>query len=255
MNGSLREDARAGFTWYPGDWLSDEGVRSVSFAAKGLWIGMLCLMARSAKRGKLLDHVGANADSKWLANQLGGEPKEIDLLLAELERENVFSRHEGGIICRKMWRPTNLSEIRAEAGRLGALAKHQQTNVAKPGNGGKGKERNGTEGSSMDVVHAVDMPLSLRTPAFLKAWADWRQYRKETRHALTPSTSARQLKKLEAVGPAVAVAMIEQSIEKGWRGLFEVQEDGQGKKQEYNASDRLRPASEVIAKLKGNPDE
>ncbi|MBA7561089.1 hypothetical protein ES708_02724 [subsurface metagenome] len=174
MNGSLREDARAGFTWFPGDWLSDEGVRSVSFAAKGLWIGMLCLMARSAKRGKLLTNVLANGDSKWLAKQLGGTAEEIDTLLAELERERVFSRHEGAIICRKMWRQTDLSDKRAEAGRLGALAKHQQNESGKTQQNlaTVGKDRNGRDRSgSFDFDQFWSLyPRKVGKKAASKAW-------------------------------------------------------------------------------------
>ena len=145
---SLRDDSRSGFTWFPGDWLADEGVKNVSFAAKGLWIGMICLMFRSPRKGLLLKQTGVPADSQYLANQLGGRAEDIDVLIAELEREQVFSRHEtGAILCRKMWRPTDLSEKRAEAGRLGGLAKGQQQDgkqtEAKPSNGRKGKERKG----------------------------------------------------------------------------------------------------------------
>jgi len=166
MNGSLRDDVRAGFTWYPGDWLSAEDLRSVSFAAKGLWIGMLCLMARSAKRGKLLDHVGANADSKWIANQLGGTVEEIDALVAELEAARVFSRDDGGIICRKMWRPTDLSEKRAEAGRLGAEAKRQQKEDSKrqQNSATAGTDRKGKESLPKEVSVVVDAWNELGRP-------------------------------------------------------------------------------------------
>ena len=151
-NHSLREDRRAGFTWFPADWLSDEGVKSVSFAAKGLWIGMICLMFRSPRKGMLLKQTGDVADSNYLANQLGGRAEDIDVLLAELEREQVFSRYENGaIVCRKMWAVTEISEKRAEAGRQGGLAKAKQSDVkqkvAKPSNRRKGEEGIGREGN------------------------------------------------------------------------------------------------------------
>ena len=73
-----------------------------------------------------------------------------------------------------------------------------------------------------------DIPESLATPAFLSAWDDWQRYRKERRKKLTPITIERQLAKLAKAGPDTAVAMIEQSIENGWIGLFEVKEDRRG---------------------------
>ncbi len=138
---SLREDRRAGFTWFPADWLADEGVRAVSFAADGLWTGMICLMARSPRKGMLLRPNGSAVDADYLAKQLGGTPAEIEGLLKELEDESVFSRIEGHIICRRMWRKTELSETRASAGRKGGLAKGKQN----PSNGRIGRERKGKE--------------------------------------------------------------------------------------------------------------
>ena len=230
-NNSNRDNVRAGFTWYPGDWLSAEDLRSVSFAAKGLWIGMICLMARSAKCGKLLDHLQQNADSKWLAKQLGGTPEEVDVLLAELESAKVFSRDNGGIVCRKMWRPTGISEKRADAGRLGALAKQQQIQaiiLAKSSNGGYGKDVVVSLTQEDVVVWNDDVPVSLRKDEFAKAWENWILHRREIGHALKPSTARAQWKKLGVVGSAEAVKMIEQSIEQGWQGLFPVKEQSHG---------------------------
>lgn len=66
------------------------------------------------------------------------------------------------------------------------------------------------------------LPPRLDCPDFRKAWADWAQHRAEIRKPLTPTTASRQLKKLAKYDPATAVAMLEQSIERGWAGLFEI---------------------------------
>lgn len=68
------------------------------------------------------------------------------------------------------------------------------------------------------------IPESLNTPDFLVAWSDWITYRKEKKQQVTPSTATRQLKKLAAYPVTVAIGMIEQSIEKGWQGLFELKD-------------------------------
>ena len=39
--------------FYPGDWFKDPALRSVSLAARGLWIDMLCLMFEGDHRGYL----------------------------------------------------------------------------------------------------------------------------------------------------------------------------------------------------------
>ena len=38
------------FQFYPGDWMKDPGLRSVSLEARGLWIDMLCLLFESGRR-------------------------------------------------------------------------------------------------------------------------------------------------------------------------------------------------------------
>ncbi len=73
-----------------------------------------------------------------------------------------------------------------------------------------------------------EIPAELDTEAFRSSWSDWQAYRAETKKKLTPSTITRQLKKLAAMGPDAAVASIEQSIERGWQGLFEPKADGGG---------------------------
>lgn len=71
-----------------------------------------------------------------------------------------------------------------------------------------------------------DIPVSLNSEPFRKAWADWRQHRTEIRHKLTPTQSAKQLSKLEEMGAVRAIAAIEFSIRNGWQGIFE--ETGKG---------------------------
>jgi hypothetical protein len=66
----------------------------------------------------------------------------------------------------------------------------------------------------------VAIPEVLDTPDFLKVWEEWKAYRKELRKPVTPTTARRQLEHLAECGPAAAAAMILQSIEHGWQGLF-----------------------------------
>lgn len=52
-----------------------------------------------------------------------------------------------------------------------------------------------------------------------EVWAEWEQYRKESRKKLTPTTIKRQLALLEK-HKEDHVAIIEKSIQNGWTGLF-----------------------------------
>lgn len=59
------------------------------------------------------------------------------------------------------------------------------------------------------------------SPAFVAAFDAWLKHRREIKRPLTPSTMARQCKKLVEWGLDKAISSIEQSIENGWVGLFE----------------------------------
>lgn len=67
-----------------------------------------------------------------------------------------------------------------------------------------------------------DLPASLITPAFTRAWGDWLTYRRERKLAAYKATTLkRQLAALEAWGEAAAVAAIDASIRNNWQGIFE----------------------------------
>jgi hypothetical protein len=64
------------------------------------------------------------------------------------------------------------------------------------------------------------LPENLRTPAFEACWATWLIHLKAKRKSPTPPTQQFQLKKMSKLGPARAIEAIENSIEKGWQGIF-----------------------------------
>ncbi len=107
------------FQFYPGDWMKDTGLRSVSFVAKGLWIEMLCLMFESEKRGYL--QVNGNPPTKeQLARMTNSSLAEVTRGLDELKAAGVFSQTGTGIIfSRRMLRDNEIRNKRARAGKMG----------------------------------------------------------------------------------------------------------------------------------------
>ncbi len=79
-----------------------------------------------------------------------------------------------------------------------------------------------------NIKKAIDIPDSLNTPLFFKTWDIWIQYKKERREKMPDTTINFQIRKLSKT-PNDAVEMINQSIENGWKGLFEIK--GTNKKQ------------------------
>lgn len=63
---------------------------------------------------------------------------------------------------------------------------------------------------------------------FLSVWQEWEQYRLECKKKLTRSTAKKQIALLGARPEKVAIAMINQSIQNGWQGIFEIKQDANG---------------------------
>ena len=82
-------------------WLSDEAVRSCSLEARGLWIDMISLMAKSEIHGHLLIG-GKPARAEQLARIVGISTERTMQLMDELHASGVFSFDKETIISRKM---------------------------------------------------------------------------------------------------------------------------------------------------------
>lgn len=87
--------------FYPSDWLSDEAVRSCSIEARGIWIDMLALMAKSESHGHLLIG-GKPATAEQLARIVGLTAQKTTELIDELYAAGVFSFQKDVIISRRM---------------------------------------------------------------------------------------------------------------------------------------------------------
>lgn len=87
--------------FYPSDWLSDEALRGCSPAARGLWVDLICLMAKSKKHGYLLagdKPMGA----EHIARIFGETLEKTSELLIELAQAGVYSIEKDCIFSRRM---------------------------------------------------------------------------------------------------------------------------------------------------------
>ena len=66
------------------------------------------------------------------------------------------------------------------------------------------------------------IPEELNDEHFLNVWSEWKQYRKEIKKPLKTTTIKYQMKKLKKYKPETAAAMLIQSIENQWQGIFEL---------------------------------
>ncbi len=66
------------------------------------------------------------------------------------------------------------------------------------------------------------IPDGLRSRKFYRAWLSWQKDRKERKKPMTAKAAAGQLKTLSEHDPETAVAMLQQSIDNGWTGIFDL---------------------------------
>jgi len=113
--------------FYTSDWLSDPGVRMLTYEERGVWLEMLCYMNKSPERGCLVFHgkpmANANVIAMLLLSQENGTR-----ILERLESLEIFTRREdGAIMSRRMVRDeakrSEVSRKRAKAGRTGGKAR------------------------------------------------------------------------------------------------------------------------------------
>ena len=218
---STREDGRPAILLYIQDWLSEESLKALGYAHRGLWIDMLCLMGRSPQKGFLLKPNGDPADGSWIASQRGGTTEEVERLIEDMRREAVFSTDDQGrIYNRRMRREMSVQERQSEGGKLGA--KRRWLGMGADGLP-MGSLDNDNVVSSKKKEVVVVLPDSLNCEPFLSAWNDWRAYRKEARLRWYTSLGLTRLfKRLAAHGAETAAAMIHQSIENNWQGIFDL---------------------------------
>lgn len=105
--------------FYWADWMSDARLRRCSIAARGLWIDMLCIAAELDPIGYLAMDGEALSISDF-ARASGITETDASTLIAELERNGVFSRDRKGVIySRRMVRDAKRSAEAKKNGKLG----------------------------------------------------------------------------------------------------------------------------------------
>lgn len=86
----MADDKLPWFKFKPIDWQGDDALQTVSIAARGLWIEMLCIMHKASPRGYLV--IGGNAmTDAQLARATGTSVEEVTALCGELLNANVYS--------------------------------------------------------------------------------------------------------------------------------------------------------------------
>ena len=106
--------------FYVRDWQSDSGLRSCSFAARGLWIEMMCIMAQGNPYGHLTLSNGQPIADDQLERLTGGVKGEVKGLLKELDDADVYSKSDAGVVySRRMVKDWKRIEDSRQTGKRG----------------------------------------------------------------------------------------------------------------------------------------
>jgi hypothetical protein len=112
----------SGTTWtkfYWPDWQSDPALRLCSYAARGLWMDMLCIAAAHDPIGYVAV-AGRALDETDIARMTGGSESEVRALMGELDRNGVFSRdRQRRIYSRRMVNDARKAATARKNGKLG----------------------------------------------------------------------------------------------------------------------------------------
>jgi len=235
-----RQDKKPWDKWYWQDYLSDTGLAACSLAAQGLWMRMLAIMARSKKKGYLLDG-NQNMTMEILARLVGSTIQEVKPLLEELKQHEVFSISDDGIIYnRRMVREAEISEKRAEAGKIGGLSKKQKSSKSQANT----LARSASASASASVYASVyaseyeeeekgmeketKKAVQIELPSWIdpSIWNDYLEMRKKIRKPATQKAQELIIKKLEQLklSGQDPNRVLEQSIENSWQGVFPLKE-------------------------------
>ena len=108
--------------------------------------------------------------------------------------------------------------------------------------------------TNTNVAVAQDLKLPFDTESFLNAWNKWISYKKERNQKFSKTTKEMQLRKLGARPEHEAIAMLNQSMENGWTGLFNLksQTNGKGKK---THTDNARELAIDFINRRGTPPQ
>jgi hypothetical protein len=83
--------------FYPRDWRGDQALRSVSVAARGLWMECICIMHEAKPYGHLMLN-GSPVEGGILARMAGISVDEASALMAELRQAGVLSVTSRGVV-------------------------------------------------------------------------------------------------------------------------------------------------------------
>jgi len=125
------------FFW--SDWISDDALAECSDAARGVWMGLLCMAARSPKIGFVMTPAGAKPSTAQIKRAIRSIDTEeaIEACIAELVKNKVCDTDRDGIIVsRRLVREEKIRSFAVKGGK--ARQRQRLENETQSGGGTSG---------------------------------------------------------------------------------------------------------------------
>jgi hypothetical protein len=219
--------------WETGDWLKDPAVSLLKPATRGILMDAICVMHELDQCGQI---EGSFAD---LARLCRCTSSELRAALDDLAARNAADVTErNGIVTL-----VNRRMRRAFTGRKSNRERQKRfrnkirdgpvtgdvTPSVTDNNHSHSHNQNPPDPPAAkpkaEAIEDIPIPENLRTPGFLRAWAEWVAHRVEIKHPLKPTGTRQQLRQCAEMGPIRAVAALQHSMAGGYQGIFEAGQD------------------------------
>ena len=178
----------------------------------------------------LLLQVASKCPERGFLGSSDGTPYDVaDLALKTRAPEDLFVRampvlqNLGWLTINPPFPETSGQSAEVPARHPEPPARHDATPAAKE------RKKEGIEGNEPPTPTGGGgvIPENLRGEKFEKVWAEWKTHRREIKKPLRPTTEAKQLQRLSAMGPDQAVKTLEHTMTNGWQGIYEPDESDQ----------------------------
>lgn len=218
---------------YIQDYLTDEKLNECSLSTQGIYIKLMCILHKSDEYGVILlkqkDKQNNNQALNFaikISKQLPIELIEIQRAIEELANEKVIFIDGDKLIQKRMVKDNAISEARSKAGSKGGFKTQSFAKAKKKANTEDENESEDEDINKDEIVYPFD------SETFLDAWKLWKKFKKEqfkfTYKNIGEQSALIKLSKISNLNDEIAIKIIIQSIENGWKGLFELKDNNNG---------------------------
>lgn len=225
---------RPAFLFYTGDWLKDTALRCCSLSARGMWIDMLCHMHDCEPYGHLkVNHKVIHID--MLASMVGVNFEDAKRMIKELIDAGVCHQlDDGTFYSPRMVKDEEIRLKRASGGHLGGNPKLKSKTKKQ-----KKDKVNLRPESESEYESEIVYPFN--SEQFKINWNIWKRYKLETfefkyKGLMSEQAALKKISELCNGNESTAIAIIHQSIENQWQGLFKITNNGKQSNSENGAT-------------------